>query len=366
MAEYKGSGLDITQGEASFPVAASTIIEGGVMVAVNASGYAVEASADNALFLVGRCRKRTDNSTGNAGDVSVWVEQGIFYFDNATGSGAVVAADLERTYCYATDDRTVSKSAGAGVRPVAGVPKRLGSAADATTNKVAVQIPGTTSAVLSPSQLSPSGASQPFFARNVAAAGNVADLAAFTVAGNDGVTNVEGDVVVLLEQTTAAACGPYVVGAVSGGAAPLTRPDWWRTGMTLPGGVEIKLGPEGTVFKNCTLKAMVAAKSFVVGTTDPALYPVEVNVAATLVAGTVTLSTIPVFSLNTQVLCSRKAANTSTATTGGYHATVAGANGLTAGKRGTAAIVIEATVAAGTINNADISTLHVTVKNGQS
>lgn len=366
MSEYKGSGLDVTQSEASFPVAASTIIEGGVMVAVNAAGNAVEASADNALFLVGRCRKRVDNSTGNAGDVSVWVEQGIFFFDNASGTGAITAADLERTYCYASDDRTVSRTASAGARPVAGVPKRMGSAADGTAGKVAVQIPGTTSAALSPSQISPSGASQPFFARGVAAAGNVASLAAFTVASNDGLTYVEGDVVVLLEQTSAAACGPYVVGAVSGGAAPLTRPDWWRTGMTLPGGVEIKLGPEGTVFKNCTLKAMLAAKSFVVGTTDPELNPVEVNVAATLVAGTVTLSTIPVFSLNTQVIATRKAANTATLTVGGYHATSGGANGLTVGKRGTAAIIIEACVGAGTINVADISTLHVTVKNGQS
>lgn len=366
MAEYRSCGLDIVQQEASFPVAASTIIEGGVQVAIDASGNAVEASADSALFVVGRCRKRIDNSAGAAGDRWVWVEQGIFYYDNASGSGAITAGDLERTYCYVSDDHTASKSNAAGARPVAGVPKRLGSAADGTAGKVAVQIPGVTSGMLSPAQASPSGAALPFYARGVAAAGNVASLAAFTVASNDGITYVEGDVVVLLEQTTAAQCGPYVVGAVSGGAAPLTRPDWWRTGMTLPGGIEIKLGPEGTVFKNCTLKAMVAAKSFVVGTTDPALYPVMVNVAATLVAGTVTLSTIPVFSLNTQVICTRKAANTSTSTTGGYHATVAGANGLTAGKRGTGSIVIEATVAAGTINNADISTLHVTVINGQS
>ena len=42
---------------------------------------------------------------------------------------------------------------------------------------------------------------------------------------------------------------------------------------------------------------------------------------------------------------------------------MAGATGLTAGTVGTCAIVIEACIAAGTINVADISTLHVTVVN---
>ncbi len=53
---------------------------------------------------------------------------------------------------------------------------------------------------------------------------NVADLAAFTVAGVDGLTYVAGERVLLgNDQTTASQRGPYTVGTVSGGTAPLTR-----------------------------------------------------------------------------------------------------------------------------------------------
>lgn len=55
-----------------------------------------------------------------------------------------------------------------------------------------------------------------------ASTGNVANLASFTVA-NDGVTLVAGDRVLLKNQNTGAQNGIYVVGAVSNGAAPLTR-----------------------------------------------------------------------------------------------------------------------------------------------
>jgi hypothetical protein len=347
----------------SYPIAAASILYAGRIVALNVAGNAIGllVAASNAYAIVGVASKQIDNTTGAAGDVSVEVEN-IYYVDNDT-TNPITAAHIKRGYCYVVDNHTVGSSNVGGSLPLAGVPVKLGTAVDGTAGKVAVAFGAASAYALNP--LLDSANAADFTARNVAAAGNVASLAAFTVAGNDGVTNVAGDVVVLLEQTTAAACGPYVVGTVASGSAPLVRPDWWPTGATLPAGIELKLGGEGTVFKSCNLKAMLAAKNFVVGTTDPELYPERVEVEAVLVAGTVTLSSIPVLSLNTQVLCSRKAANTSTATTGGYHATVAGANGLTAGKRGTGSIVIQATVAAGTINVADVSTLHVTVINGQ-
>lgn len=59
------------------------------------------------------------------------------------------------------------------------------------------------------------------FARG-ASTGNVASLAAFTVA-NDGITLVAGDRVLLKDQTTHSQNGIYVVGTVGGGTAPLTR-----------------------------------------------------------------------------------------------------------------------------------------------
>ncbi len=355
-------GVEIVDAMA-YPVAAAAVIYAGTIVMLNAAGHAIGSSlaASSGYAAVGVAAKDVNNAAGAAGDLFVDVEN-IYYLDNDS-TNPITAAHLKRAYVYVVDNHTVGSSNVGGSLSIAGVAVRLGTAGDGLAGKVAVSFGAATPYALNP--LLDSANAYDFTARNVAAAGNVASLAAFTVAGNDGVTNVAGDVVVLLEQTTAAQCGPYVVGTVATGVAPLVRPDWWPTGATLPAGIEIKLGGEGTVFKNCNLKAMLAAKNFVVGTTDPELYPERVEVAATLVAGTVTLSTIPVLSLETQVLCSRKAANTSTATTGGYHATVAGANGLTAGKRGTGAIVLQATVAAGTINNADISTLHVTVINGQ-
>lgn len=347
----------------SYPVAGTTTIYEGTMVALNASGYAVPASASAAQVLVGQCQKQVDNSTGSNGDLSVDVFQGIFYFTNASGSGAVTAGDLERSFVYAADDQTISITNAAGTYPVAGVAKKLGSSADSTSGLVAVQIPGAPPGAISPYALSPSSAAQPFYARGVAAAGNVASLAAFTVASNDGITYVAGDVVVLLEQTTATQNGPYVVGTVAAGAAPLTRPDWWRTGQTLPGGVQIKLGGEGTVFKNATLRAMVAAKSFVVGTTDPQLYPIEVSGTGVLSSGTFTISTVPVFSAKSNVLLSRVATGGTPNNTIQYNPTTGGATGITPGIRGTAAVIVEACVAAGTINTADTSTLHWTIVN---
>lgn len=55
-----------------------------------------------------------------------------------------------------------------------------------------------------------------------ASTGNVANLAAFTVA-NDDITFVETDRAFLKDQSTATQNGIYVVGAVAGGTAPLTR-----------------------------------------------------------------------------------------------------------------------------------------------
>ena len=194
-------------------------------------------------------------------------------------------------------------------------------------------------------------------ARNVVTA-NVASLAAFTVAGNDGVTNVEGDTVILTAQTTGAQNGPYVVGAVGGGTAPLTRPDWFLTGDTFVPGLKSSIYvTEGTVFSGTWWDSKKTA-SGVVGTDDPLYYVRRVTVAAVLVAGTVTVATIPLFSATkSSVQLQLVTPNTTTLTTSYSTPT------LTPGKIGTASIVARANVAAGTINAADVSTLALTVQN---
>ena len=353
----------------SIPIEADTIIYGGAIVATNAAGNAVPASAISALKCVGRAERIFDNRTlahggpgaGTAGLIPVEVKQGAFFFNNGTGINACGLPTVGQ-YVYAGDDNTAYATDVGGTLPLLGVMLPGGAATNLrpNTGEVAVQVGGTTPYQVNPELAAAATANR---ARNVAAAGNVAALTAFTVAGNDGLTNIAGDVVLLLEQTTAADRGPYVVGVVTAGVAPLTRPDWWPTGATLVSGAKIRVGGEGNVFKNVDFRAFVVADTFVVGTTDPKLYPEEVSGATALVGGTFTISTVPIFGPNSTVHLERKIANTCTLTVGGYHPTTGGATGITSGVRGTAACIVEACVGAGTISIADVSTLHWTFRN---
>lgn len=76
---------------------------------------------------------------------------------------------------------------------------------------------------------------------------NVASLAAFTVAGNDGLTYSAGQRVLLIAQTTPSQNGIYTVGTVGGGTAPLTRPTDWNTGAVIEPGTFVR-AVEGTAF----------------------------------------------------------------------------------------------------------------------
>ena len=190
---------------------------------------------------------------------------------------------------------------------------------------------------------------------------NVANLAAFTVV-QDGVTGVAGDLVLLANQTGGDESGVYVLGAVGGGLAPLTRVAWLPAAAVVRGGYTVHV-EEGTL--NASTSWFIAeAGAITIGTTAHHWYPESITQSVVLVAGTVTIANVPILGLTrTNVVLARQIANTSTLTVGGYHPTVGGATGLTAGVVGTAACIIEACVGAGTINNADISTLHATIVN---
>lgn len=189
---------------------------------------------------------------------------------------------------------------------------------------------------------------------------DVPDLAAFVIT-QDGVTYAAGDRVLLANQTTAAQCGLYVVGAVSG-TAPLTRATDMASGQAYVNGCVVEVS-EGTIWKGSTWKSM-ATGAKVVGTHDPLFYPKVWHKKATLVAGTVTLAStddVWLFSATTSTVhVTRNTANTTTLTTGGYTCPSAT---RTAGKKATGSIDVWAAVAAGTINTADISTLDVTIIN---
>jgi hypothetical protein len=101
----------------SIPVAASTEIYAGALVALSA-GYLVPASADSSLVVLGKAEFDADNSAGSAGDINASVIVGAFRFD--IHSSSITQANVG-ALAYAVDDQTVSSSSSASTRPVAGV-----------------------------------------------------------------------------------------------------------------------------------------------------------------------------------------------------------------------------------------------------
>jgi hypothetical protein len=104
----------------SVPLAASTKLWRGSLVAVNRSGYAVAASASLLLTVVGVCAAATvDNTSGAAGDLRADVERGGFQLANSAGDDAITAADVGQP-CFVVDDQTVARTSANGTRPFAG------------------------------------------------------------------------------------------------------------------------------------------------------------------------------------------------------------------------------------------------------
>lgn len=103
----------------ALPVAASTTIRQGVMVAINLSGYLVEVSADPTLRVLGRAEEYVDNSTGSAGDKTCKVKRGIFGWVNSATTLAVSDAHIGRIV-FAVDNQTVALRNPLGAYPVAG------------------------------------------------------------------------------------------------------------------------------------------------------------------------------------------------------------------------------------------------------
>jgi hypothetical protein len=200
-------------------------------------------------------------------------------------------------------------------------------------------------------------------------AGNVADLAAFAVTGNaydDGLTYVAGDRVLLVAQTTAAQCGVYVVGTVST-TAPLTRATDMPAGLALPNGAIVEAS-EGTVFAGSSWKAMATtAGGAIVGTNDPIFYPRNFRKTVTLASGTYLIGagggaeSLFLFSTTKSgVQATRNTAGGTLTLTTHYFCPV---SARIAGKAGVGAASVVASVAAGTINTADNSTIDVEVVN---
>ncbi|WP_035296186.1 hypothetical protein [Brevibacillus thermoruber] len=104
-----------TADKLAFPVAADTLIYQGALVAINAAGEAVPASATAGLKVVGRAEQHVDNRYSGAGENRIDVGRGIFLYKNSV-TNPVTAAQLMED-CYVEDDETVRVStAGTNIR----------------------------------------------------------------------------------------------------------------------------------------------------------------------------------------------------------------------------------------------------------
>lgn len=102
------------------PVAASTRIYAGSLVALNASGDAVPATAAVAQRTRGVAQEFVDNSAGAAAAKRVISRRGVFQLKNSAGADLIARADIGND-CFVVDDETVAKTNATNTRPKAGV-----------------------------------------------------------------------------------------------------------------------------------------------------------------------------------------------------------------------------------------------------
>jgi hypothetical protein len=208
----------------------------------------------------------------------------------------------------------------------------------------------------------------PHFARLATAAA----LAAYTAAGGvltanangamatvDGVAPAVGDRILLTAGAAAADNGLYVVTSLGGASAKfvLTRAPDWYTGAVLPPATTCEVS-EGTLYAQSTWKNTTAGFC-TVDTSACTMYPRMVSQSLALVAGTTTITNVPILSATKTLVTSNRTTANTTASTITYQTVGA----MTPGLVGTASLVYDATVAAGTINAADVSTLTISVFN---
>lgn len=199
---------------------------------------------------------------------------------------------------------------------------------------------------------------------------NVADLTAFTVASDDGITYVEGNRVGLVLQTTGAQCGIYVVGVVGGGTAPLTRATDMPAAAVMPNGLVMEVS-EGTFYAGSSWKAMsTQAGGWTVGTHNPTFYPRNFKQTVTLSAGTYKIGfgssatpDEPLFLFSTTTSMVNVTRDTAGGTLTGTVMYACPVATRVSGLPGTANIVVNSVVEAGTLQNQDTSTLSVLVTN---
>ncbi len=377
-----------------YPVEASTNIYGGALVAINAAGNAVPASAIGALKCVGRAERQCLNqavggtvspdgiASGVAGSISVPVHQGVFYF-NVNGDSTILKAQFGANV-YASDDNTVSLSDAGGTRPYVGFvldPPQTATVPNMGTSLTQVGVfVGVANPYAANPELSLSALATQFKARAV-----VTSLQAYGGTGTntltesangawqaqDGVTNALNDIVFIQAGTANLTggldSGPWqITNLCSAGTKwVLTRPDWWTTGGVMPLGATIEIGGEGSVFLGTSWKSFAAQGSAVIGTNDPAFYVGRLTQSVTLATGFVTKTNVGIKSLTTSWIeftptNFNGGTNTVSYRTGAY---ASGGAATVAGYSGTASVRITALVSSVTFNSSVVGSGLLTVIN---
>lgn len=103
----------------AFGVKAATRIFRGAHVVLDASGFAVPASAATGLVSVGVANEEVDNRLGADGERTVETLRGIFPHKNSAAADALARTDIGSTV-YLVDDETVAKTDGTGTRSAGG------------------------------------------------------------------------------------------------------------------------------------------------------------------------------------------------------------------------------------------------------
>ncbi len=98
--------------------AASKIFQGG-MVQIDATGFAVKASATIANVTIGRAEATADNTTGANAEIAVKARRGIFRYANSAAGDLIARTEIGKTV-FVVDDQTVAKTDATGTRPAAG------------------------------------------------------------------------------------------------------------------------------------------------------------------------------------------------------------------------------------------------------
>lgn len=311
-----------------------------------------------------------DNTSGANGAKSIAVdflkEKVCYIFVNDTNSPiaqAHIGGDA-----WGLDDQTVTAAPGARSR--VGTPWKVVSTSNVMGYRAGVYVELEGESGGSSELAGSAGGGGPFFVRNVVIS-NISDLTAYTVAAdatvNDNVLNFEGDVIALVNQTTAAQCGLYRVGAVASGTAPLTRITQIPSGAVMPRGLEFAVAEGGVYGKSKWWATSAQSGGWTVGTHDPAFYPEAYKQTVTLASGTYTIgngSTAtpdePLFLLSGASV--QVTINTPGGTLGTNDIGAPTASRVT-GKAGTAVVVVNSYLDNGSVAGSDTSTVDVLIRN---